>query len=46
MNQNEKDFKKYETPQMNVVNIRAQVDLLLVCSGEEENGITCSDDEY
>ena len=44
MNQNEKDLKKYETPQMNVVNIRAQVDLLLVCSGDEVGGITCIED--
>ena len=42
MNQNEKDLKKYERPQMNVVEIRAQGDLLLVCSGE--SGTTCTED--
>ena len=45
MNQNEKDLKKYEAPQMNVVEICTQIDLL-VCSGESESGIACSDDEY
>ena len=28
MNQNEKDFKKYETPQMNVVKTCTQFELL------------------
>jgi hypothetical protein len=42
---NEKIKKEYNAPQMNVVEISSQMDLL-VCSGESESGIACSDDDY
>ena len=38
----EKDFKKYETPQMSVVEIELQMELL--CGSQE--GDVCSEDEY
>ena len=37
--------KEYNAPQMNVMEIRTQFDLLLVCSGDV-SGEACIDDDH